>query len=182
MLPIASSEQAIIPGVFQQEVKQCTSCKKILPLTAFHLNIKRGKLTRRAICCKCGNLQSSKYHYNNKGNIQYTLRRLCTDAKKRAKKQGVPFALTPEYLESLVVSHCPITLAPIDWEKKEVVNGNAGPNSASLDKIIPELGYVPGNCAIISYRGNTIKNNGTIDEHRRIIKYMAEQQLKHIDF
>jgi hypothetical protein len=47
--------------------------------------------------------------------------------------------------------------------------------SPSLDKINPELGYVPGNVAIISYRANRIKNNGTAEEHRLIADWMDAQ-------
>jgi hypothetical protein len=57
-----------------------------------------------------------------------------------------------------------------------------GPNSPSIDKNIPELGYVQSNCSIVSFRGNSIKSNGTIDEHRRVVQYMAAQQLRDIEF
>lgn len=33
------------------------------------------------------------------------------------------------------------------------------PESPSLDRLIPERGYVPGNVAVISWRANTIKSN-----------------------
>lgn len=103
-------------------------------------------------------------------------------AKNRAKDQGVPFNLTIEDLESLIVEYCPITLQPLDWTKEFVENGRCHDNSPSLDKNIPEFGYVKSNCAIISHRGNTIKSNGTLEEHRRIVKYMAEQQLRDLEF
>jgi len=42
--------------------------------------------------------------------------------------------------------------------------GAQSPNSPSLDRIIPSLGYVKGNIAVISYRANAMKNDATIDE------------------
>lgn len=43
------------------------------------------------------------------------------------------------------------------------------PNSPSLDRIVPERGYVAGNLRVISNRANTLKNNATIDEMRLVL-------------
>jgi hypothetical protein len=34
------------------------------------------------------------------------------------------------------------------------------------------VGYVPGNVNIISFRANTLKNNGTLEEFKKLIKWM----------
>ena len=117
-----------------------------------------------------------------RGSIDYALSHLLESAQRRAKRDNLPFDLTIEWLRAMVISHCPITLQPLDWTKEQVIDGKAGPNSPSIDKIIPKLGYVQSNCAIISYRGNMIKSNGTIDEHRRVVQYMAAQQLRDTEF
>lgn len=39
-----------------------------------------------------------------------------------------------------------------------------GPESPTLDKIIPALGYVPGNVWVISHRANTIKSDASLEE------------------
>lgn len=122
------------------------------------------------------------WYQQQRSEVQYTLRKLLSKAKQRAKKADLPFNLTLEWLETMVVSHCPITLQPIDWLKEEVANGMPGPNSPSIDKNKPELGYVQSNCSIVSHRGNMIKSNGTIDEHRRVVQYMAAQQLRDTEF
>jgi hypothetical protein len=122
------------------------------------------------------------YAKRHKGFIDYELFQLLKRAKRRARRDNLPFDLTIEWLRTVVVSHCPITLQPIDWTKEQVVDGKAGPNSPSIDKNIPKLGYIQSNCAIISHRGNTIKSNGTIDEHLRTARYMAAQQLRDIEF
>lgn len=49
-------------------------------------------------------------------------------------------------------------------------------SSPSLDKIIPELGYVKGNIAVICFRANRFKSDGTLDELRAIVKYMEEHR------
>ena len=126
--------------------------------------------------------RSRDWRERRRGTIDYALRRLLESSKSRAKAKELPFDLTMEWLKTMIVSHCPITLQPIDWLREQVVNGTAGPNSPSIDRIIPELGYVQSNCAIISVRANRIKNDGTIDEHLRTVQYMAAQQLRDTEF
>ena len=121
-------------------------------------------------------------YQQDRGTMRRAFRDLLRHARARARKNNLPFDLTREWLETMVVSHCPITLQPIDWFKEQVVNGVPGPNSPSIDKNKPELGYVQTNCAIVSFRGNSIKNSGTIDEHRRVVQYMAAQQLRDTEF
>lgn len=64
-------------------------------------------------------------------------------------------------------THCPILGLELDWflEKR-------GECSPSLDRIDSNLGYVPGNVRIVSWRANRIKNNGTAEEHRKIADYL----------
>ena len=47
-------------------------------------------------------------------------------------------------------------------------------NKASLDKLIPELGYIPGNVFVVSWRANTLKSNMNISELEMILKYMRD--------
>ena len=43
-------------------------------------------------------------------------------------------------------------------------------DSYSLDKIIPELGYVKGNVWIISNKANAIKSNASLEELKLLVK------------
>lgn len=45
-------------------------------------------------------------------------------------------------------------------------------NSPSLDKIIPALGYVKGNIRVISFKANTLKRDGHIEDFEKIIQYI----------
>ena len=198
-------------GELEVTHKTCTRCQQLKLLSDFSRQ-SDGPYGRRCACKACRKSSDREYHERNtgrrkiyrkgyyeqnkekvnakhrayirqeRGTIGYTLRLLLSGAKSRAKAKGLPFDLTIEWLETMVVSHCPITLQPIDWLKEQVVDGKVGPNSPSIDKIIPALGYVQSNCAIISCRANLIKNDGTVDEHRRIVQYMVAQQLRDIEF
>lgn len=81
------------------------------------------------------------------------------NAKYRAKRYGVPFTITAD--DIVIPTHCPVLGIPLEpgWEK-----GSGYDNSPSLDRIIPDLGYVSGNVAVISFRANSIKRNATAEE------------------
>lgn len=49
---------------------------------------------------------------------------------------------------------------------------------AELDRLIPSKGYVKGNVRWISSRANRLKSDVSIDELKKILKYM-EEQIEH---
>lgn len=64
---------------------------------------------------------------------------------------------------------CPVLKTPL-------IFGGRLNDSASLDKLNPNLGYVPGNVSVISSRANRLKDNGTAKEHCRVAAYIAKAQ------
>lgn len=112
------------------------------------------------VCHQCANRQ---------GNLSSDpIKVMLGAAKVRAKKSGISFSLTREDIS--IPEICPVL--GIKLQRGSIQQRDASP---SIDRIIPELGYVPGNIAIVSYRANRIKNNGTVEEHRRIATWMEEQ-------
>jgi hypothetical protein len=86
-------------------------------------------------------------------------RQLLSSAKARAKARGVPFLITLEDIVFPKNGLCPYLGVRL------MRNGQKfGPNSPTLDSIIPSLGYTPGNVLVVSHRANTIKNNATWQE------------------
>lgn len=75
-------------------------------------------------------------------------------AKARARKKGVPFNLTIEYVMSIMPDRCPV----FDTEFKFCGNKVSSDVSPSLDRIVPAMGYVEGNVKVISMKANNIKN------------------------
>jgi len=87
-------------------------------------------------------------------------------AKRRAARGGLPFNIKPS--DVAIPSHCPCLGIPlIPGLGKRTHDG-----SPSIDRIIPELGYVSGNIRVISYKANAMKRNGTAEELRRIADYI----------
>ena len=90
-------------------------------------------------------------------------------AKARASKDGLPFSID---LNDIVVPDiCPVLGISI------AKNSNrCQPNSPSLDKTVPELGYVKGNVQVISHKANTIKSDATIEELEKVLDYMKSRR------
>ena len=77
--------------------------------------------------------------------------------KSNCKKYGIPFNLTPEDL--VVPEFCPYLGIKLTW-----IDGIQHDATPSIDRIIPELGYVKGNVQVISYLANSMKRNASIEQ------------------
>ncbi len=95
------------------------------------------------------------------------LRSLIADAKKRAKREGLPFDLTAADLT--IPELCPVLGIPLARGDKVL-----GDSSPSLDRITPILGYVRGNV----YRANRIKQNATPDELLAVAEWARRETLR----
>jgi len=96
--------------------------------------------------------------------------KLLMHARERARRKGVPFRLTVNDIPPIPEDgKCPVLGIPLMRAL-----GFQGDGSPTLDRIIPHLGYVPGNVRIISFRANTLKGDGTAEEHEAIAKYIRE--------
>jgi len=84
--------------------------------------------------------------------------------KWRAKRDGLPFDLSEDDIQ--IPEYCPILGIELSFS-----TAGHSPNSPSVDRIIPELGYVPGNIWIISNRANTMKHDATPEELRRFSQF-----------
>ena len=103
------------------------------------------------------------------------LKMYLTNAKSRAKRDNVPYNLTIAYLESIVTDTCPIFGTPFVWGASGLGKGNTRDDTPTLDRILPELGYIEGNVAFLSYRANRVKDNGTMQEHYDIADWIWER-------
>ena len=96
------------------------------------------------------------------------------NAKARAIRDGVLFDLTLQDLIDIATDECPVFKTPFVWGVSGLGKGKTRPDSPTLDRIIPELGYTKDNVAFLSYRANRIKDNGTMQEHYDIADWIWE--------
>lgn len=104
-------------------------------------------------------LNNSSYKKKNR------LRSIYHAAKKRSKEQGVAFDI--KYEDIIVPLYCPI----LNIELFHGVGG-ACDNSPSIDKIVPELGYIKNNIRVISYKANRYKSDMTREQIQKLLDYI----------
>lgn len=90
--------------------------------------------------------------------------------KHRAKKRGIEFGITAADL--VLPDKCPVLGIPLVVGLGQGFRAN--PASPSVDRFDNNLGYVPGNVRIISYRANVLKNDATLEEMRAVLRYMED--------
>ena len=95
-------------------------------------------------------------------------------AKERAKAELLPFNIDADYLESIAPDECPVFKVKFTWGQSNGKN----PYRPSLDRIVPELGYVKGNVAFISLKANIIKQDITENELYAVADWLHDERKK----
>jgi hypothetical protein len=88
-------------------------------------------------------------------------------ARHRAKKNNLPFNI--ELSDIIIPETCPLL-----GIKLESNTDKTSPNNPSLDKIIPELGYVKGNIWVVSLRANKLKNDASLQELQTLVENLKK--------
>lgn len=128
-------------------------------------NDRSGRL--RPYCKSCTNGIGRARYSNHRKNNPFLHR--CTRAKSRASALGVPFDLTPEYLESIWTGVCPVTGAEI-----RLVTDRSDEFAAELDRFNPKVGYVQGNVHWLSRKANRIKSNTSVEILENLLEWMKD--------
>ncbi len=92
------------------------------------------------------------------------IKMLLSEARKRAKKKGLPYTLTEADIK--IPALCPVLGIPL-------IQGGPRDNWPSLDRRTNAIGYIPGNVFVISHRANKLKNDATIGEVEKVLRYMS---------
>ena len=159
------------------EGKVCTRCKEWKLFYMFGSRRIDSIDKHNSTCKECDALRSAAYGNTPKGketkalwNAKNWERRRVKDAKNRARYLKIPFNLTTEYIKSITPSDMICPALGIQMK----VGGdfkNSMIRAPSLDRLIPELGYVKGNIAVVSTRANTIKRDATPEELMKVAKF-----------
>jgi hypothetical protein len=114
------------------------------------------------------------YHTTKRGHISKSLARL----KAKAIRKNLPFDLTLDYLESIATDECPIFGTPFVWGLYIEKKTTAVP---SLDRVVPELGYIVGNVVYISHKANAIKQDVTEKEIYAVADWLHYKRKEVLD-
>jgi len=99
-------------------------------------------------------------------------------AKQRSKKRGIEFSITESDFD--IPTHCPVLGIPLKHNRVGAGNRGSTINSPTLDRINPDLGYIPGNVVIISKQANQIKSNAKYEDIKKVLKWL-KTVLKSVD-
>lgn len=102
--------------------------------------------------------------------------KLMYSIRKRAEAKEIPFNLDHKYLCAIAPSTCPVFKIPLRWGYGHGTAGHAGPDSPSLDRIIPDRGYAKGNVAWISQKANSIKSNADEKELYAVADWLHQKR------
>lgn len=137
----------------------CPRCNQHLPRNCFLPN--RGKEANadglQSYCRDCTNA------YARARRPKTIAKHLVWSSRARAKERNIPHTITDA--DVIVPEVCPALGIPLKNE------GSQADNSPSLDRVIPQLGYVPGNVVVISKLANRIKSNATPDQLRKVAQW-----------
>ena len=146
------------PNMDIPEKITCSKCEETKPVSEYYTD-KRRATGHQSQCKSC-----QKEWRDGKGP-EYHLWRA---ARHRARMKGLPFTIEPD--DIIIPETCPAIGIVIE---KGIGKLHAG--SPSLDRIKPELGYVPGNTAVISHRANSMKQDASIEELEKLYKWLLTQ-------
>ncbi len=94
---------------------------------------------------------------------------------RRAKKKGWDFNLAAFYLLPLP-THCPVFGMELRYGPSDDHKGPA-PNSATLDRLDNDQGYVRDNVRIMSHRANVLKLDATVEELETLVDFLYREMI-----
>lgn len=90
--------------------------------------------------------------------------------RKNAQKRCTEFEISIDDLE--FPENCPVLGIPLTW------GGKLCNDTATIDRVDPNKGYIPGNVVVMSLKANRIKNNATAEELQKVADWLKEQESK----
>lgn len=133
----------------------------------------KGHLSERYVynscCIQCAKEAGKSWYLRNNRDDDFMRDRKIKSIKSRCKAKGIPFDLTVESLEW--PTHCPVLGIELEYGGED---REAKRNSPSIDRLYPDLGYVRGNCKVISMAANQLKSDATIEELEKVLTYMKD--------
>lgn len=129
----------------------------------------RGTFRSKACSTKC---LSRKEYINNMLSPDWRLKKLLAAAKNRAKDKNLPFNLTFEYLKTLYTlneGRCAITKRILDFNSYGKY-GQVNPDAPSVDRIVPEKGYIEGNIRLVTYHVNVALSEFGLETLKQLAK------------
>ena len=140
------------------ETKTCKDCREAKPVTEYWGNGSKAGYQSR---CKPCHLQYTA-EWKKRNMLERPFSEIHSRKKNGAKSRSIQYDLSPEYLENVWNQQggkCAVLGIDLD------LKGNtAHDHKATIDRIVPSLGYTHGNIKWVSWLANRVKNDCTDPE------------------
>jgi len=158
---------------------RCSKCPKVLLFT--DLEMIRPNSDNPSRISYCRDCRTKQGIAKNNSSLNHYLANRIRGIRTRAKLQNIPFEITVTMLENQYEKQegkCFYTDIALGISSDKEIEGNDIQHRLSVDKIIPELGYVENNIVLCTVRANGIKGALSLDQmkewlplwHQRIQK------------
>lgn len=128
------------------------------------------KRIRRTDWNKSRNAYAAKKAWRDRNPERVWASYAVISARARARKKGLKFEITPEYLMSILPRQCPVFKTKFSF----VGNRWVRPMSPTIDRLDNSKGYVRGNAVVISMKANIIKNAFSTAEVAAVARWMRK--------
>jgi hypothetical protein len=165
-------------GLRQTANGSCFECNRIGAKVRYERGYRPPEAGRRAALQKWnvsnkGYIAKQKWAAKNEKNAWAVS--VVSGAKRRSITRGLPCDIDKDYVASIAPDACPALGIELVYVRG-AGPGVLQPDSPSLDRIVPERGYVRGNVVVISMRANIIKHNATAVEIRRVADWLETME------
>lgn len=144
---------------------ECSKCSKKVKYDELEtLRVNSNRESKISYCRECRTKQSI---VNNNSSLEKYLSNRLRKLKARAKEKNIPFDLTLEILLTMFMQQagkCFYTDQKMVYPLEGKSTTDDTDHILSIDKIVPEKGYVKSNIVLCCNRINTIKTDMNLDE------------------
>lgn len=154
------------------ESKKCSVCSiEKSQIDFFRSKVSLDSLERECKSCRIERDAKARVKRIENDPRRCKLKSMTDQAKVRSRKLGLPCDITLEWMMEKFyhMDACPALNIAFDWH---IIGNSNCQASPSLDRIIPELGYIKGNVQLISYKANTMKNDASFEELQRFCEWV----------
>lgn len=153
------------------KLRKCYKCQETRGIKMFHKDSSDcSGISRLCKLCVKTRDHNRKKHLSPQIQEYRTTKRghlsaLLGLAVQRAKKKGLKFNITLDYICEIAPVRCPILDLELVYGYGQLTGKKTvSENSPSIDRIDSSKGYIKGNVQVISYKANTMKSNANSEE------------------
>jgi hypothetical protein len=110
-------------------------------------------------------------YYTDPPRIRWARAALST-ARRRARRYTIPFGITLADVLGKATDRCPALGTVLDYSRGRLV---LQADSATIDRVIPALGYVPENVVVVSAKANSCKGRCEPHEIMAVARWHGKQ-------